>query len=79
MGIFATYLSFCVDSKLKRPLHPKTVVHASTSGSKEETAVPVSILAAFFDNGEGTSLQVVHGSFLKPKFETVVSIRDHLT
>ena len=60
--------------KVKKPVKPQTVIHATTAGNKEEVSVPVSILAAVPRPTGDPTLLVAHGSAVKPKFETVVSL-----
>ncbi|XP_076442645.1 WD repeat-containing protein 43-like [Babylonia areolata] len=62
-----------LNGKLKKPLKPKTVVHAATAGSREEVSAPVPILAAEprVASADSASLLVAHGSMLRPRFESV--------
>ncbi|KAK7103270.1 WD repeat-containing protein 43-like [Littorina saxatilis] len=60
-----------LNGKLKKPLKPKTVVHAATTGSREDVPLPVPVLAALPRETSEHELLLAHGSALKPKFETV--------
>ena len=59
--------------KLKKPLQPKLTIQIATPGSKTETPKPVPILAAYICDENDKNLILMHGNYLKPTFEKVVS------
>lgn len=56
--------------RLKKPLKPKVLLQVSTSGAKDSLPLPIPILAAQICDQD---ILIVHGNFLKPTFERVVS------
>ena len=68
-----TFLFSLCNRKLKKPLQPKLTIQIATPGSKAETPKPVPILAAYICDEDDKNLILMHGNYLKPTFEKVVS------
>ena len=59
--------------KLNKPLQPKLRIQIATPGDKGEVPKPVPILAAYICDETDKNLILMHGNYLKPTFEKVVS------
>ena len=58
---------------MKKPLKPKLTIQVASGSVKDEMPHPVQILSAYICDEHVHQLILMHGNYLRPTFEKVVS------